>query len=107
MKLKIANNVDVTQVFSGSIRAGKTYDWDVTLETHSNYTAPTIRGVASFIVIVDCVCTKSCAFRGRSNGDWDKNEHRQVLEIGGEIANPITSVAKDSLVLTYGDIRSE
>ena len=42
----------------------------------------------------------SCAFRGRSKGDWRTSSHYQQLEIlGGEFANSITSVAKDSLII--------
>lgn len=41
----------------------------------------------------------SCAMRGRSKGDWSISEHRQMLEIGTDISNSITSVAKDSLVI--------
>ena len=43
----------------------------------------------------------TCATRGRSDGDWHESEHRQRLEVGGQISNSITSVAKDSLVLIY------
>lgn len=43
---------------------------------------------------------KSCAIRGRSDGNWFENEHKQKLEIGNEMtANSITSVTKDSLIL--------
>lgn len=50
-KLNIANNVDVTKPFSASIRAGSTYNYENTLETHSNDTAPSIRCVSNFVVI--------------------------------------------------------
>lgn len=51
---------------------------------------------------------KSCAMRGRSNGDWRESEHQQMLEIGTDISNSITSVAKDSYVIEiYEDSRSE
>lgn len=36
------------------------------------------------------------AQRGRCNGDWHTSEHYQVLEIGGEISNSLTHVAKDN-----------
>lgn len=52
LRFRIANGVDVTKVFTGSIRAGSTYGYELTLETHSNHTFPTIRAVSSFIVIV-------------------------------------------------------
>ena len=39
-----------------------------------------------------------CAIRGRSDGDWYNSEHKQRLEIGGEISNSITSVLKDNYV---------
>lgn len=46
----------------------------------------------------------SCAFRGRSDGEWYGSAHSQRLEIGTDVANSITSVAKDSLVIvTYED----
>lgn len=38
------------------------------------------------------------AVRGRSKGEWFATEHQQSLEIGGEIANSLTSVAKDNYV---------
>ena len=39
---------------------------------------------------------RSCAFRGRSKGDWYESEHRQKLEIGSDtISNCISSVTKD------------
>lgn len=57
MRLKIANNVDITKTFTGSIRAGSTYGYETTLETHSNETFPTIRTISSFIVICEpCDC---------------------------------------------------
>ena len=31
-----------------------------------------------------------CAIRGRSDGDWYNSEHKQRLEVGGEISNSIT-----------------
>jgi len=40
----------------------------------------------------------SCAMRGRSGGDWYSSEHKQMLELGTDISNSITSVQKDSLV---------
>ena len=39
-----------------------------------------------------------CAIRRRSNGDWHNSEHKQRLEVGGEISNSITSVLKDNYV---------
>lgn len=42
---------------------------------------------------------KSCAIRGRGDGDWYNSVHRQCLEIGDDIANSITSVSKDSLII--------
>ena len=37
--------------------------------------------------------------RGRSVSDWHQSGHRQMLEIGGDVANSITTVAKDSYVI--------
>ncbi len=52
LRLKIANNVNVTKMFSASIRGGQRGDEDAcTIETHSNDVFPTIRTVAGFIVI--------------------------------------------------------
>ena len=39
-----------------------------------------------------------CAIGGRSDSDWYNSEHKQRLEIGGEISNSITSVLKDNYV---------
>ena len=39
-----------------------------------------------------------CAIRGRSDGDWYNTEHKQRLEVGGEISNSITLVLKDNYV---------
>ena len=39
-----------------------------------------------------------CAIRGRSDGDWYNSEHKQRLEIGGELSNSITSVLKDNYI---------
>ena len=39
-----------------------------------------------------------CAIRGRSDGDWYNSEHKQRLEVGGEISNSITSVQKDNYI---------
>ena len=45
----------------------------------------------------------SCAMRGRSGGDWYSSEHKQMLELGTNISNSITSVQKDSLVCEIYD----
>ena len=43
------------------------------------------------------------AQRGRSEGDWHTNKHRQKLEIQGGVSNSITSVQKDNYVIEiYG-----
>lgn len=45
-----------------------------------------------------------CAIRGRSDSDWYNSEHKQRLEIGGEISNSITSVSKDNYIFeTYNN----
>lgn len=41
----------------------------------------------------------SCAIRGRSKGDWHTTAHTQTLELGCNVSNSITSVAKDSYVI--------
>lgn len=48
----------------------------------------------------------SCAIRGRSDGDWHNSDHRQKLEIGTDVANSITSVQKDCLVLIIYEERN-
>lgn len=40
----------------------------------------------------------ACATRGRSDGEWHASEHHQRIELGDEIANAVTSVAKDCLI---------
>lgn len=48
---------------------------------------------------------KSCAFRGRSKGEWYASEHRQMLEIGSEmISNCVSGVAKDFLLLEISNV---
>lgn len=42
---------------------------------------------------------KTCASRGRSDGDWYSSPHNQRLEIGGGISNSISTIAKDFMVL--------
>lgn len=49
---------------------------------------------------------KGCAIRGRSNGEWQKTAHQQRLEIGVDIANSITSVNKDSMIIEYEEIKT-
>lgn len=46
----------------------------------------------------------SCAFRGRSNGNWFESEHHQKLELRRDsVSNSITSVTKDSYIVEiYG-----
>ena len=41
----------------------------------------------------------SCAIRGLSKGNWYSSMHKQMLEIGTDVANSITGVSKDSLIL--------
>lgn len=41
----------------------------------------------------------ACAMRGRSDGEWHKSSHFQKLEIGNDIANSVTSVQKDCLII--------
>lgn len=39
---------------------------------------------------------KTCALRGRADGDWYYNPHTQRLEINkGDMSNAISSIAKD------------
>ena len=45
--------------------------------------------------------------RGRSEGDWRTSAHTQKIELGGEAANSITGVSKDSMILEYEEIGDE
>lgn len=42
---------------------------------------------------------RTCASRGRADGDWYSNPHSQRLEIGGCISNAISSIAKDFMII--------
>jgi DNA (cytosine-5)-methyltransferase 1 len=43
---------------------------------------------------------RSCASRGRSDGDWYTSEHRQKLELGSEIiSNAVTGIQKDYMLM--------
>lgn len=43
---------------------------------------------------------RTCASRGRSDGDWYHSKHEQRLEIrGGGVSNAISSIAKDFLII--------
>ena len=45
---------------------------------------------------------RTCASRGRADGDWYSNPHSQRLEIGGGgISNAISSIAKDFMIIIY------
>ena len=41
------------------------------------------------------------AMRGRSNGDWHTSAHNQKCELGENVTNSITSVAKDNYVVEF------
>lgn len=46
--------------------------------------------------------------RGRTNGEWHESSHFQKLEIGNDIANSITSVLKDFLIIEiYEEVKIE
>ena len=54
LRLRIANNVDVSKVFSASIRGGgRGYEDACAVESHSNDVCPTIKTVEEFTVIVE------------------------------------------------------
>ena len=42
---------------------------------------------------------RTCASRGRAEGDWYSNPHAQRLEIGSYISNAISSIAKDFMII--------
>ena len=48
-----------------------------------------------------------CAVRGRSDGPWHESRHRQRLEIGGGVSNPLTTVAKDNYLIEIGETEDE
>ena len=37
--------------------------------------------------------------RGRSQGDWHTSSHHQKCELGTDISNSLTSVAKDNYIV--------
>ena len=41
------------------------------------------------------------AIRGRSKGNWHTSEHNQQCELGEDITNSLTSVAKDNYVVEF------
>lgn len=54
LRLRIANNVDITKVFSASIRGGtRGYEDACAVESHSNEICPTIKTIEGFTVIVE------------------------------------------------------
>ena len=54
LKLRIANNVDTSRVFSASLRGGKRGEGDcVALETHSNDVVPCVKTLMNFTVICE------------------------------------------------------
>ena len=54
LRLRIANNVDITKVFSASIRGGaRGYKDACAVESHSNEICPTIKTIEGFTVIVE------------------------------------------------------
>ena len=54
LKLRIANNVNVTRTFSASLRGGvRGYADAVAVEAHSNEVCPCIKTVNGFTVIVE------------------------------------------------------
>lgn len=53
LRIRIANNVDVSKTFSASIRGGtRGYDDACAIESHSNDVSPTIKTIDGFTVIV-------------------------------------------------------
>lgn len=54
LRLRISNNVDVSQIFSASIRGGvRGYEDACAVESHSNDVFPTIKCLGNFTVIVE------------------------------------------------------
>jgi len=46
---------------------------------------------------------KTCASRGRCDGHWYSSPHEQRLEIGNDISNALSSIAKDFMILIAYD----
>ena len=46
---------------------------------------------------------RTCASRGRSDGEWYSSQHLQRLEIGANISNAISTIAKDFMMLIVYD----
>ena len=42
---------------------------------------------------------RTCALRGRSDGEWHTSVHYQRLEIGGHISNAVSTALKDFLIM--------
>jgi hypothetical protein len=54
LKFRHSNDVDITKVFSASIRGGQRgYEDAMAVESHSNDVFPTIKAVNAFSVIVE------------------------------------------------------
>ena len=49
------------------------------------------------------IAARVMAMRGRSKGDWHTSEHNQQCELGEDITNSLTSVAKDNYVVEIYD----
>ena len=99
--------MDFSRPFSVFMRGGvRGYPDAMALDTVSNDFVSTIRTISSFNYVVfpiSNIVYKTCAIRGRSDGDWHTSEHQHCLEVGGEIANAISWVMKDSLVIELHD----
>lgn len=106
-RFRIVNIVDFSRPFAVFMRGGERgYPDAMALDTVSNDFVSTIRTISSFnyvVIPLPNIIYKTCAVRGRCDGNWHTSEHQQCLEIGCDIANSITSVQKDSLVIELHD----
>ena len=47
------------------------------------------------------IAARVMAMQGRSKGDWHTSAHNQQCELGDDITNSLTSVAKDNYVVEF------
>lgn len=113
IKLRIANNVDITKVFSASLRGGirGIDDETMALETYSNEIVPTLTTKTNWTLICESKNKEMeqeqmiCAMRGRSDGEWHESEHEQRIECREDgVTNTMTGVSKDNMAIIPNQI---
>ena len=84
LKLRIANNVDTSRVFSASLRGGERGEGDcIALETHSNDVVPCVKTLINFTVI--------CEIERNINED-NKTKVAMTLDGAYELSNRVYDV---------------